>query len=711
MDEQELQEFDLEDIMREFGSSDTDADISVEEIVEETAEVVPEEPIQEAPAEEITEEPEEVMDSPTIRIPKLSPEITAEKTEELEQTVRLDTTAVLRCTPKSAAKTPEEDSVEEPSPEAEEAPVPVQEEPVQTEAFSQDWEPEYEQPIAEYIPPQPIIFHPRSRLRELKKKLVEGPEHEYYALLEKGVGKLQIAIFLSLLVGLISAAATGLYAIGLVQENRMRLMVFGQFLAMLISALLGSFQLIEGVSDLFKKKFTLNSYMVFAFIACCADGVLCLQQLRLPCCAAFSLLVTMSLWRTYQERVSRLGRLDTMRRAIHLDRICLEENEETGEAILLREEGQVEDFTSTDGDAVKQENTLNIYSLAALGISLIAGVVAGILHKDVSFGVQVLSVTLLAGLPATAFIAITRPMAVLIRKLHKVGTVLCGWQGVEGLCKKAQFPLTDTDIYPTGSVKMNGVKFFGDRDPDEVVAYANAVISANGGGLKPLFTQLLDSRNGIHYDARMLQGYDGGIGGEVNGESVLLGNAPFLRTMGVEVPEGIRVSQGVYVAIDGEFSGLFALSYEKIGASAAGLSILTSYKGTEPVLATSDFMLTESFIQKQFKVKTKRMAFPEYLRRKELAELQPGEDAKALALVTGDGLAPFAYAVAGARSVKTASTLGVVVHMLGGIVGIVMMLILAVLGAKELLTPGNMFLYELVWMIPAFMITEWTRHL
>jgi len=27
----------------------------------------------------------------------------------------------------------------------------------------------------------------------------------------------------------------------------------------------------------------------------------------------------------------------------------------------------------------------------------------------------------------------------------------------------------------------------------------------------------------------------------------------------------------------------------------------------------------------------------------------------------------------------------------------------------ELLTPTNMFLYQLVWMIPAFLITEWTR--
>ena len=674
MDEQELQEFDLEDIMREFGS--TDEDPQPEMLAEELAEAPVEETPEEEPVEELQEEP-----------------------VDLEQTVRIDTTEMLHGTPKQADIIPEE---EPETPEPEKAP--------ETEAFSKDWEPEYEQPIAEYVPPQPIVFHPRSRLRELKKKLVEGPERQYYALLEQGVGKLQIAIFLSLLVGLISAAATGLYALGFVQENRMKLMVFGQFMAMLVSALLGSFQLIEGIGDLFKKKFTLNTYMVFTFIACCVDGVLCLQQQRIPCCAAFNLLVTMSLWRSYQERVTRLGRLDTMRRAIHLDRISAY-TEEAQSPILLREEGLVEDFTSTEGDAVKPEKTLSVYAIVALCISVVAGILAGILQKDLGFGVQVLSVTLLAGLPATAFITLTRPMAVLVRKLHKFGAVICGWQGVEGLSQKVQFLLKDTDIYPTGSIKMNGLKFFGDRDPDEIVAYAAALVSANGGGLEPLFTQLLEGRNGIHYEAQMLQGYDGGIGGEVNGESVLLGNAPLLRSMGVEIPEGIRVSQGVYVAIDGELACLVALYYEKIGVAAVGLSVLTSYRGVEPVLATSDFMLTEHFLQKQFKVKTKKMLFPEYDQRKVLAELTPSEDAKALALVTGDGLAPFAYAVAGARAVKTASTLGVVVHMLGGIVGMIMMLILAVLGAKELLTPGNLFLYELVWMIPALLITEWTRTL
>ena len=37
------------------------------------------------------------------------------------------------------------------------------------------------------------------------------------------------------------------------------------------------------------------------------------------------------------------------------------------------------------------------------------------------------------------------------------------------------------------------------------------------------------------------------------------------------------------------------------------------------------------------------------------------------------------------------------------------LLVLTILGALELLTPANMFLYQLVWMIPALLFTEWTR--
>ena len=582
---------------------------------------------------------------------------------------------------------------------------PVVEKP---EPYSENWEPEYEQPMGEYVPQEPIVFRPKSRLWELKKKLVEGPERRYYELAEQGLGKLQWAIFMNLIVCLLAAGTTALYALGMVGENRLKLLIFGQFLLLLLSALFGSYQLMEGVGDLFRGRFSLNTLLTFSFLGCCADAILCLQQQRVPCCAAFSLNMTMSLWSAYQKRNTEMGQMDTMRKATRLDSVVSVPGYFEGRPGFLKGEGQVEDFMDTYNHRSGGEKTLSVYALIALFVSLGAGVTGGVLHS-LGLGIQIFCASLLVATPATMFITLSRPMALLERRLHKFGAVLCGWQGVRSLCKNGSFPLTDTDLFPLGSAKMNGVKFYGSRQPDQVVAYGAALITADGGTMAPLFSQLLESRSGYHYDATGIRSYPGGIGGEVDGEAVLAGTLSFMQSMGVDMPEGTRVNSAVYVAIDGELSGVFAISYAKVKDSAMGLTTLCAYRGLTPVMTTGDFMLTDGFIRSKFGVNVRRIAFPARDVRAELEAMELPEEAVALALTTRDGLAGRAYAVTGARSLRSASVVGVTIHMIGGILGLLSMIALAVLGAGNLVTSANILLFELIWMIPGLLVTEWTR--
>ena len=256
------------------------------------------------------------------------------------------------------------------------------------------------------------------------------------------------------------------------------------------------------------------------------------------------------------------------------------------------------------------------------------------------------------------------------------------------------------------------MKFYGSRNPDQVVAYCAAMVRADGSGLTPLFEQLLNSRNGRHYDVEALRAYgSGGIGGEVCGESVLMGSVAFLKEMGVEIPSGSNVAQAVYAAIDGEFACVFAINYGKTRSAATGLRTLCGYRGLSPVLTTGDFILTEGFLHNRFNINSRRIFFPDHETRAELAAIRAPENTPALALITGDGLASYAFAITGARALRAASWIGVTIHLVGGIVGLAMMLILAALGESQLLTPSNLFLYELIWMIPGFLITEWTRSL
>ncbi len=675
LEEQASPEFDLDDILKEFSAE------PVETPAESPAEVSGREQM---PLLDTEEAAPPAVTGDTIRLDEISKAVSAS----------------------SASAAPVEEPTEEPPAKEEEEP---EEEPV--EPFSENWEPQYDEPMGEYTPmaPIPIPVRPKSRLRELKKKLIAGPEKRYYDLTELGLGKLQFAIFLNILIVALCAGAAAMYAADMIPDNRMRLLIFSQILAMLVSALLGCYALMDGVSDLFHGKFTLNTMMVFTLLACCVDAVFCLKELRVPCCAAFSLELTMSLWNRYQKRNTEMGMMDTMRKATRLHSVVKVPDYYDGKAGFLQSEGEVEDFMDNYNVPSGPEKLQCVFSficfLLCIGISVLA-----FLRHGVSLAVQVLSTSLLVSTPASFFVALSRPMAVLERRLHMVGTVFCGWKGVKGLRGKAAFPLTDEAVFPNGSVKLNGVKYYGDRKPDDVMAYAAALMRINGGNLAPLFSQLLKSRGGPEYAVENFQSYTaGGIGGEVCGEPVLLGTQNFLQDMGVEIPEGTMVSSAVYCSIDGVLSAVIAISYGKLRSAAAGMVSLCGYRKITPVILSTDFMQTESFLRSKFSVSTRRMAFPDRDTRLELASRQASSEDTALALTTQEGLLSVAYAITGAKSLRTACTLGMLIHIIAGILGMLIMAALAYIGSVELLTPINVLLYQLVWMIPGLLVTGWTR--
>ena len=163
MDENEnREELNLEDILKEFSAPADEEESAI--AAEEEARRVSE--LDEAQAEPDDEDssPEEDQTGATDR-----------------KTIRMDPSAI-----QAAAKPMTQDRTIRFTPvgqEPEEAPQPESEPvPEGAEPFSVNWEPEYEQPMGEYIPPEPIVFRPRSRLHELKRKLIAGPERRYYAL-------------------------------------------------------------------------------------------------------------------------------------------------------------------------------------------------------------------------------------------------------------------------------------------------------------------------------------------------------------------------------------------------------------------------------------------------------------------------------------------------------------------------------------------------
>ena len=565
-----------------------------------------------------------------------------------------------------------------------------------------------EAPKSEEPPAQePIPI--RENLRELKRKLIAGPEKRYYELSDQGVFKLQIAIVLNLLIVAFCVGTTTMFSMDMVPENRLRFVIFTQVLAMLLSALLGCHQILDGLGELFHGRFTINTFLTITLIACCIDACNCLQELRVPCCSGFALQMTFALFARYHRRSTEISQLDTLRKATRLRGIVKEADYFDGKPAFLRGEGDVDDFTSTYTKAGTPEKIQSVYCLLSLAVCIGLAVLAGMKY-NMSLAFQVFSISLFAAVPASFFVALTRPTAILERRLHMVGSVFCGWQGVSGLQGKACFPLTDEDLFPVGSTKLNGVKFYGDREPEQILSYASSLISEAGGGLVPLFRNMLKNRGGSEYPVSEFRDYGvGGVGGIIRGEAVLLGSLDFLQSMDVEIPHGTTVAQAVYMAVNGELCAVVAISYAKMRSTSAGLTSLSGYRKLQSVMLTKDFMLTGEFLHSKFSINTRRMIFPDRETREILSQRQPSPDDKVLALSTRDELVSLVYPVTGANALKHACNLGLVIHILGGVVGMLIMFALAFQGSVEILTPTRVLLYQLVWMVPGLLVTEWAR--
>lgn len=600
------------------------------------------------------------------------------------------------------------------------AAIPVDEEPEELvptgapapkiEPFSEGWEPEYEEPMGNYVPKEPIPFENRDRLRQLREQLVQRAERRYYTLAEAGTASLRLSGFIIFLVFLASSGTACALEGGYITAGRIKLVAFCQLLAVLLTALLCHGRLLEGAASLLRGRFTLNTFLAISFAVGCVDSLLSLGQNRVSCSSIFCLHAAMSQWAACHARTREMLQMDTLRKASELTAVVKREDYYQGRPGYVTDQGNLDSFLDHYGTPSGPERAMNIFAAVGICFSIVVAVAVG-LSRGWAVATQVLTAMVLLCVPATCFISMRRPEFLVEKRLHSMGTVLCGWQGVKAVDKQTVFPVTHGDLFPKDAIGMNGMKFYGDLDPDMVLCYTGSLISYEGGSLTGIFDPLMASRYIRHAPVEEFGSYPGGLSALVDGEPIAVGTLEFMRQMDVEVPKQAQIASAIYTAVDGVLSGVFALRYSRSKPAAAGLRNLCGSNIVTPVLVSRDFLLTGRFLREKLKVNPKRLVFPDGDTRMELEEKTAEEDACVVALTVRKGLPQRSFAVTGAWVLRSALKVGAAVHIIGGGLGLAAVAVLALIGATHLLTPVNLLLYSLLWMIPGWLITQWSRYI
>lgn len=365
---------------------------------------------------------------------------------------------------------------------------------------------------------------------------------------------------------------------------------------------------------------------------------------------------------------------------------------------LRRDKGNTEDFKKKLTKSSLADDLLRVYaSVLLLLLPCLAFLLAR--YSGVPF-LQVWLMLLLGAVPCAGMLSYHRPFAAIAKRLSGYGGALCGWHGAQIFSGKHTMILRDGDLFPRRNITSNGMKLYGAHEAGRLLSYALAALELAQSPLTELFESLLQQHYGRHSRVTEHRFYDhGGIGVEIGKDIVLVGSLDFMRSMGVEMPAGTRVKQALYVSVNGELAGIFALKYKPSNSTKTGLHDILNNRNFSVVLATRDFLITPELIAAKYDLPTETMLFPDYNERLRLSETNPEQAMSQGALIAEDTFGAFAVTVASGRTLRSASLLSVTMSLLAGVLGLLVCILLIAWGAPAAASPLHIAAFQLLWAL------------
>ncbi len=314
----------------------------------------------------------------------------------------------------------------------------------------------------------------------------------------------------------------------------------------------------------------------------------------------------------------------------------------------------------------------------------------------------------------SAILSVASPMCLLLsssapgkrlgKKLYTSGSMLVNAQAAGKLAKSRSAVLKDADLHPAGSVKITGMKIAENQEPEMVVGCAASLLQEVGGGLAKAFVEFARQMYIVPNKARELRFFDTrGIAATVSGKYVQLGTASYLMRMGIRVTEGLKLKNSIFIAIDSQFAGIFSMHYEVQTPVYSAFGLL-KHANVQPVLALRDTNQTQSIVENRFELRRDAAFQPDLEERLRYSASSFGKDEETLALLSRDGLMPFAEVLLAAKKWRRAATLGCILGSLCALCGMLILAFLTGQGAAIAADPLNVLAYLLLWSLPVKLI-------
>lgn len=340
--------------------------------------------------------------------------------------------------------------------------------------------------------------------------------------------------------------------------------------------------------------------------------------------------------------------------------------------------------------------------------AIVTAVACLIVTQDSALALTVFAAVCCLAAPIASLLSGNLPMKAAARRLLRRGAMLSGFSAVDDYFLTNSLTVDASDLFPAGSVTLNGIKTFSGGRIDQAILDAAALVHEAGGPLAPVLEQVIQGDDKILPTVESLVYEQGmGISGWVDGRRVLAGNRELLQNHGIVPPSldyenrYLRARRKlVYLCSAGELCAMFVVTYrfspyirqelDRFARNGIGLMVRTCDPNITTALLCDGFDLSESDVLILSAAATSE--FEELRAPQETADASIAYDGRI------DGLMDV---LSSAIRLGTIVKLSSVLQVIGILLGFLLSAFLAFYGGLFNLNGATALLFQLFWLLAA----------
>ena len=356
-------------------------------------------------------------------------------------------------------------------------------------------------------------------------------------------------------------------------------------------------------------------------------------------------------------------------------------------------------FAAQTAEQEERKRMERLFTLSALAAAVILSVIVCASTGDAGRLIYVLAATVTGSCQVALLSASVMARQSAARRLAHCGAASDSDEGSDKLAMTQTVVLTDEDLFPNGSVVLVSLELHSNLNDATALAYAAAL--TQGSSLGNMLAEEVRTRYGAPLAAHRVLRYDGGVGGQIGGLQVLLGNERFMTSRGVSVSG--MTDNALALSLDGSLAAVLTVDYTVPAVLFHAMQKLTEQK-TTIWLNSHNQQITPQLVEQLYGLPKGTVVVPELECSRALQNPACVQDARLCALLMRDGLMGIADCICAARAQRKAQRAGVLIGICASIVCMLLMMYLCYAFVPSDAHPIRLLIYMVLCFIPIFFL-------